>query len=64
MAVDVDGASVLPGCAEDSSSFAREKPNQDDRAGVDFDARMVFCGSELGNGTASFDMASVDPSSS
>lgn len=64
VAADVDATSVSPGYAGDSSSLAREKPNQDDRAGVDLDARMVFCGSELGNGTASFGKASVDPSSS
>ena len=50
------GAPVTPedgdcGPAEALSlGFEREKPNQDDREGVDLTARMVSCGSTEGNG--------------
>ena len=40
------------GSAASLLGFAREKPNQEDREGVDLVARMVFCGSAAGKGTA------------
>lgn len=58
--VDVPPAA---GCAVEELSLLvrrdREKPNQDDRAGVDLDARTVFCGSTVGNGTSAVSCGGV-----
>ena len=59
------GTAAGPGGGEEMtlSGREREKPNQEDREGVDLVARSVFCGSAEGNGTGASGSGPVEATS-